>query len=105
MIQCSILKIFKLFYISTSLFISNSSLYTDPNHKPIAIVHEVEHPNIQSHYEFVILRDERFRDCFLDHDPGNVILSTPHMGLEVWRDRSKKRKPIVSRGTFAPEDE
>lgn len=91
MIQCSILKIFKLFYISTSLFISNTSLYTDSQHRTVAITHEVNHPNINAHYEFVILRNPMYRDCFLDYGDGNVILSTPHIGLEVWRDNPKKR--------------
>lgn len=96
---CSLLQVFKLYFITTSLFTSNSSVYMDRNHKPVAITHEVSHPSLNTHYEFVILRNPAWRECFLDHE--GVILSTPTVGLEVWKDHMKPT-PAVARGTFAP---
>lgn len=106
MIACGLLKWFKLFYISTAMFSSNSTLWTNPQHKPVAITHEVNHPNINMHYEFVILRDQNYRDCFLDHADGHVILSTPKLGLEVWKE-PLTRKVIrpVQRMSPTPADE
>lgn len=103
---CTLLKWFKLYFIATSMFTSNSTLWTDQHHKTVALTHEVSHPNIDMHYEFVILRDQRYRDCFLDHAEGNVILSTPKIGLEVWRDHPHKKgiRPIT-RQSPVPEDE
>lgn len=96
---CSLLKVFKLYFITTSLFTSNSSVYTDANHKPVAITHEVSHPNLHTHYEFVILRNPHYRDCFLDHE--GVILSTPSVGLELWKDHMRPT-PVVAKGTRVP---
>ena len=102
MVSCALLKWFKLYFISTALFTSNSSLYTDGKN-PVAITHEITHRPLHTHYEFVILRNPSYRECFMDYSNHNVVLATPSVGLEIWKDRIiHAPTPAVAKGTFAP---
>lgn len=95
---CNVLKLIKLFYLSTAMFRSNSSVYLEKGtNRIVATVSEFNYPRAHFHSEVMVVNDKRYYECLLDiHSNHSVVLTTPQIGFEVWRKPPTPRIPTIT---------
>lgn len=83
---CKLLRVFKLFFLSTSLFQANTTVYMHPRHNDmVAISHTAHHNSLNIHEEITFVKNNEYIQCF--NQTKNVF----NMNI---RDIPKKPKPV-----------
>lgn len=99
---CGMMKIFKLYFLSTSLFTANSTLYKDLKNNQVAVTHEIKSEPFKLHHELTVLYDQKYHDCFLDeHQRNTLVVSTPNMAIQYWKAKPKNEPRKFSRSIRA----
>lgn len=94
---CSLLKAFKVYFISTALFHSSTTVHTTPSAKdPVAISYRLEYPQHHINNIVTVIKDYRFRHCFFNGDPHAYSLVAPHLSVRVktWSSNAPNATPI-----------
>lgn len=62
---CSLLRVFKLFFMSTSLFTANTTVWMHPRHNDmVAIQHSAHHNSLKIHEDITFVKDNLYMKCF-----------------------------------------
>lgn len=62
---CNLLRVFKLFFISTSLFGANTTVYMHPRQNDmVAITHMAHHNSLNVHEEITFVKNNEYIKCF-----------------------------------------
>ena len=92
---CSLLKAFKVYFLSTALFQSSGTVFKDDKQKTVAVSYSLS-SNIHSvNSSITAIYDHRYRSCFMKSiNEASYLLNTPDMSFRVksW----KKARPTQS---------
>lgn len=85
---CKLLRVFKLFYLSTSLFNANTTVYMHPHHNDmVAISHFANHHSLNIHQEITFVKNNEYIKCF--NETKNVF------NINIPKSM-KSKKPVMS---------
>lgn len=80
---CKLLKVFKVVYVITSLFTTNSTVLTNYRNQPIALTHYLHYPAFNITHDLVILHDKKYLPCFIEQKHKLIILDRDHVEIEM----------------------
>lgn len=79
---CSLLRVFKVFFVGNGLFSSRAMVHLDRNFSTAAITYHLEHDALHIDHTVTLVQDARYHRCFMDH-PHTVTDHYLFLGPEL----------------------
>lgn len=93
---CSLLKAFKVYFLSTALFQSSGTVFKDDKQKTVAVSYSLTSDIHNVNSSITAIYDHRYRGCFIKSiNDASYLLNTPDVSFRV-RSWKKKRTPPPS---------
>jgi hypothetical protein len=92
---CSLLKAFKVYFLSTALFQSSGTVFKDDKQKTVAVSYSLSSDIHSVNSSITAIYDHRYRSCFMKSiNEASYLLNTPDVSFRVksW----KKVRPTQS---------
>jgi hypothetical protein len=92
---CSLLKAFKVYFLSTALFQSSGTVFKDDKQKTVAVSYSLSSDIHSVNSSITAIYDHRYRSCFMKSiNEASYLLNTPDVSFRVksW----KKARPTQS---------
>jgi len=92
---CSLLKAFKVYFLSTALFQSSGTVFKDDKQKTVAVSYSLSSDIHSVNSSITAIYDHRYRSCFMKSiNDASYLLNTPDVSFRVksW----KKVRPTQS---------
>lgn len=92
---CSLLKAFKVYFLSTALFQSSGTVFKDDKQKTVAVSYSLSSDIHSVNSSITAIYDLRYRHCFIKSiNEASYLLNTPDVSFRVksW----KKARPTQS---------
>jgi len=92
---CSLLKAFKVYFLSTALFQSSGTVFKDDKQKTVAVSYSLSSDIHSVNSSITAIYDHRYRSCFMKSiNEASYLLNTPDVSFRVksW----KKTRPTQS---------
>jgi hypothetical protein len=87
---CSVLKAFKVYFLSTALFQSSGTVFKDDKQKTVAVSYSLTSDIHNVNSSITAIYDHRYRSCFMKSiNDASYLLNTPDVSFRV---RSWKKK-------------
>lgn len=98
---CSLLKAFKVYFLSTALFQSSGTVYKDNKQKTVAVSYSLSSDIHSVNSSITAIYDLRYRNCFAPNvNERSYLLNTPDVSFRVksWRkQRPTQHAPFFLR--------
>ena len=89
---CSLLRVIQLYVVSTALFSTSSTIYTDKAFRPVALTHSVVHPPTHTNQTVTVLYQPYYRSCFVKEEmnpPQLIFHASQGFDMKKMKIRSK----------------
>jgi len=97
---CSLLKAFKVYFLSTALFQSSGTVFKDDKQKTVAVSYSLTSDIHNVNSSITAIYDHRYRGCFIKSiNEASYLLNTPDVSFRV---RSWKKKGTPPAPFFFP---
>ena len=97
---CSLLKAFKVYFLSTALFQSSGTVFKDDKQKTVAVSYSLVSDIHNVNSSITAIYDPRYRACFIKSiNEASYFLNTPDVSFRVksWKKNTPTQTPFFFR--------